>query len=185
MASRERLGKFVLLEEVGSSALGSEYRAAKLGPAGLEKIVSVVKLKPALCASAEVAKSLLDQVKAAAQIQNPNVVKISGIGKVDAAYYISYEFLESKSLKAILKRCRQESFPFSVDHALPIASKACSALEQAHARRSENGARYFHGLVTPDNVVVTYEGEVRVRGFGYWPSRVREAGGVDDDDRRY
>jgi serine/threonine-protein kinase len=185
MASRERLGKFVLLEEVGASALGPEYRAAKLGPAGLEKIVNIVRLRPALCASADVAKSLLDQVKAAAQIQNPNVVKISGIGKVDSAYYISYEFLESKSLKAILKRCRQESFPFSVDHALLIASKACSALEQAHARRSETGSRYFHGLVTPDNVVVTYEGEVRVRGFGYWPSKVRESGGVDDDDRRY
>ena len=185
MARREKFGKFVLLEEIDNSALGSEYRAAKLGPAGFEKIVSVVRLKPALGASAEVAKSLLDQVKAAAQIQNPNVVKIFGIGKVDAAYYVSYEFLEGKSLKAIFTRCRQEAFPFSVDHALLIASKTCSALELAHARKSETGVRYFHGLVTPDNVIVTYEGEVRVRGFGYWPSRVREAGGVEEEDRRY
>jgi TonB family protein len=185
MATREKFGKFVLLEEIDATALGSEYRAAKLGPSGFEKIVSVMRLKPALGANAEVAKSLLEQVKAAAQVQNPNVVKIFGIGKVDAAYYISYEFLEGKNLKAVFKRCRQEAFPFSVDHALLIASKTCSALEQAHARKSETGVRYFHGLVTPDNVVVTYEGEVRVRGFGYWPSRVREAGGVDDDDRRY
>jgi serine/threonine-protein kinase len=185
MATREKFGRFILLEEVDTTALGSEYRAAKLGPSGLEKIVSVERLKPALGANAEVAKSLLDQVKVAAQIQNPNVVKIFGIGKIDSAYYISYEFLEGKSLKAVLKRCRQESFPFSVDHALLVASKTCTALEQAHARKSEGGARYFHGLVTPDNVVVTYEGEVRVRGFGYWPSRVREAGGVDDTDRRY
>jgi TonB family protein len=185
MARREKFGKFVLLEEIDTSALGSEYRAAKLGPSGFEKIVSVVRLKPALGANAEVAKSLLDQVKAAAQIQNPNVVKIFGIGKVDAAYYVSYEFLEGKSLKAIFTRCRQEAFPFSVDHALLVASKTCSALELAHARKSETGSRYFHGLVTPDNVIVTYEGEVRVRGFGYWPSRVREAGGVEEEDRRY
>jgi TonB family protein len=185
MLTRERFGKFILLEEIDTTALGSEYRAAKLGPSGLEKIVSVERLKPALAANAEVAKSLLDQVKVAAQIQNPNVVKIFGIGKIDSAYYISYEFLEGKSLKAVFKRCRQEGFPFSPDHALLIASKTCTALEQAHARKTEGGARYFHGLVTPDNVVVTYEGEVRVRGFGYWPSRVREAGGVDDADRRY
>ena len=185
MVTKERFGKFILLEEVDTTALGSEYRAAKLGPSGFEKIVSVERLKPALAANAEVAKSLLDQVKAAAQIQNPNVVKIFGIGKIDSAYYISYEFLEGKSLKAVFKRCRQEGFPLSVDHALLIASKACSALEQAHARKSEAGARYFHGLVTPDNVVVTYEGEVRVRGFGYWPSRVREAGGVGESDRQY
>jgi TonB family protein len=185
MATKEKFGKFILLEEIDTTALGSEYRAAKLGPSGLEKIVSVERLKPALGADAEVARSLLEQVKTAAQIQNPNVVKIFGIGKVDSTYYISYEFLEGKSLKAVFKRCRQESFPFSVDHALLIASKTCTALEYAHARKSETGARYFHGLVTPDNVVVTYEGEVRVRGFGYWPSRVREAGGVDDADRRY
>ena len=185
MAPREKFGKFVLLEEIDSTALGSEYRAAKLGPTGFEKIVSVERLRPALSANAEVAKSLLDQVKAAAQIQSPNVVKIFGIGKVDASYYISYEFLEGKSLKAVFKRCRHETFPFSVDHALLVTSKTCSALEQAHSRKSETGARYFHGLVTPDNVVVTYEGEVRVRGFGYWPSRVREAGGVGDAERRY
>ena len=185
MAPKEKFGKFVLLEEIDSTALGSEYRAAKLGPTGFEKIVSVERLRPALSANAEVAKSLLDQVKAAAQIQSPNVVKIFGIGKVDASYYISYEFLEGKSLKAVFKRCRHETFPFSVDHALLVTSKTCSALEQAHTRKSETGARYFHGLVTPDNVVVTYEGEVRVRGFGYWPSRVREAGGVGDAERRY
>jgi TonB family protein len=185
MVTKERFGKFILLEEIDTTALGSEYRAAKLGPSGFEKIVSVERLKPALAANAEVAKSLLDHVRAAAQIQNPNVVKIFGIGKVDSAYYISYEFLEGKSLKAVFTRCRQEGFPFSVDHALLIASKACSALEQAHARKSEAGIRYFHGLVTPDNVVVTYEGEVRVRGFGYWPSRVREAGGIGDADRGY
>src|SRR5712691_5666295 len=163
MVTKERFGKFILLE----------------------KIDSVERLKPSLAANAEVAKSLLDQVKVAAQIQNPNVVKIFGIGKIDSSYYISYEFLEGKSLKAVFKRCRQEGFPFSVDHALLIASKTCSALEQAHTRKSEAGARYFHGLVTPDNVVVTYEGEVRVRGFGYWPSRVREAGGVGESDRQY
>ena len=89
----------------------------------------------------------MDQVKFAAQLQNPNILKIYGIGKVDAAYYISYEFLEGKSLKAIFDRCRQDGFPFSVDHALLIASKVCSALEYAHGRKSEAGARYFHGLV--------------------------------------
>jgi TonB family protein len=185
MPTTEKFGKFVLLEEVDNTDIGSEYRAIKVGPSGFEKMVSVVRLKPALGANAEVAKSLLEQVKTAAQIQNPNVVKIFGIGKVDATYYVSYEFLEGKNLKATFERCRREAFPFSVDHSLLVASKVCSALEQAHARKSETGSRYFHGLVTPDNVVITYEGEVRVRGFGYWPSRVREAGGVDEEDRRY
>lgn len=185
MAKKEKFGKFVLLEEVENVGIGREYRAAKLGSAGLEKIVSVLRLTPPLATNAEAVKSLMDQVKFAAQLQNPNVLKIYGIGKVDASYYISYEFLEGKSLRAIFTRCRQDGFPFSIDHALLIASKICSALEYAHQRKNEAGGRYYHGLVTPGSVLVSYEGEVRLRGFGYWPSRLREAGALPEDAPLY
>ncbi|HET7295002.1 MAG TPA: TonB family protein [Vicinamibacteria bacterium] len=181
MAKKEKFGKFVLLEEVESSGLGTEYRAAKLGGAGLEKLVAVLRLTPALSANAGVAKQLMDQAKVAAQLQNPNISKIFGIGKVENTYYISYEFIEGKSLRTIFARCRRDGFPFSVDHALLISSKICSALEYAHGRKTEAG-RYFHGLINPANVFVSYEGEVRVRGFGYWPSKVKEAGALRDDE---
>jgi TonB family protein len=184
-ARREKFGKFVLLEQVDAASIGIEYRAAKLGSAGLEKIVDLIRLSQVLSANADAAKTLMDQAKFAAQLQNPNVLKIFGIGKVEGSYYISYEFIEGKSLKTIFGRCRSEGFPFSVDHALLIASKICSALEYAHSRKLDGGGRYYHGLTTPGNVVVSYEGEVRVRGFGYWPSKVRELGLVGDDEIVY
>lgn len=185
MAKREKFGKFVLLEDLEESGLGHEYRAAKLGSTGIEKVVSVLRLTPALSKHAEAVKALMDQVKLAAQLQNPNVLKIYGIGKVESAYYISYEYLEGKSVKAIFNRCRQDAFPLSIDHALLVASKICSALEYAHARKADAGGRYFHGLVTPGNVLVSYEGEIRVRGFGYWPSRIRDAGGISEEESLY
>jgi TonB family protein len=185
MPQREKFGKFVLLEETDSYGLGTEHRAAKLGASGFEKVVTLLRLSPSVSSNAEAARSLMDQVKIAAQLQNPNIIKIFGIGKVETSYYISYEFLEGRSLKAILTRCRQESFPFSVDHGLLIASKVCSALEYAHSRRLNGGARYFHGLLNPSNILVSYEGEVRLRGFGYWPSRAREVGAVGEEESRY
>lgn len=185
MGKRERFGKFVLLEDLEPSSLGAEDRAAKLGPAGLEKIVSILRLAPALGSNADAAKALMDQVKVAAQLQNPNIVRIYGIGKVEAVYYVSYEFVEGKSLRAVFERCRRDTFPFSVDHALLIASKVCSALEYSHGRKTEGGTRYFHGLLNPGNVLVSYEGEVRVRGFGQWLARAREAGVLRDEDLLY
>jgi TonB family protein len=185
MTKREKFGKFVLLEQVDTSPLATEHRAAKLGATGLEKVVSVHRLTTQLAANADVAKSLRDQIRFASQLQNPNVLKIYEFGLVDSSYYISYEFMEGKSLKAIFSRCRQDGFPFSVDHALVIVSKLCSALEYAHGRKSETGSRYFHGLVCPANVLVSYEGEVRLRGFGYWPSRIRETRTLFGDDARY
>jgi TonB family protein len=179
MAPREKFGKLVLLEESDVTGLGQEYRAAKLGPAGLEKIVTILRLGAPISGNAEIARSLMDQAKVSAQLQNPHILKIFGIGKVDQTYYISYEHTEGKSLLAILERCRQEIFPLQIEHTLLIASKVCSALEYAHGRKSETG-RYYHGFLTPSSILVSYEGEIRVKGFGYWPSRVKEILGPDE-----
>ncbi len=185
MGKREKFGKLVLLDAIEEGGMGSEHRAAKLGPAGLDKIVTVLRLQPAISANAEAARILMDQVKLAARLQNPNIVKIFGIGKVDQSYYISFEHIEGRSLKTILRRCRQEAFPFSVEHALLIASKVCTALEYAHGRRNESGVRYFHGLLTPACILVSYEGEVRLKGFGYWPGRVRDTAALQAEETRY
>ncbi len=185
MATKEKFGKFVLFEELDKAGLGTEYRAAKLGATGLEKIVSVLRLSPAISGHAEVAKAVMDQAKLAAQLQSPNIVRIYGIGKVDAFYYVSTEFVEGKSLKQVFERCRRDAFPFSIDHGLLIASKICTALEYSHGRKTDQGSRYFHGLVSPRNVLVSYEGEVRVRGFGHWLARVKDAGALQEDDLRH
>jgi TonB family protein len=185
MARKEKFGKFILFEELDTGGLGTEYRAAKLGPTGLEKIVSVLRLSPAVSASAETAKAVMDQAKIAAQLQNPNITRIYGIGKVESAYYVSTEFIEGKNLKQVFERCRRDAFPFSIDHGLLIASKVCTALEYSHGRKIDPGVRYFHGLLTARNVLVSYEGEVRVRGFGSWLARVRETGALQEEDLRY
>ncbi len=130
MARKEKFGKLVLLEETEAKALlGTDYRAAKLGVSGLEKIVTLLRLRPEICGHTEAARSLMDQVKVAAQLQNPNIAKVFGIGKVESSYYVTYEFIEGRSLQQILERCRLENYPFAVDHALLIASKMCAALE--------------------------------------------------------
>jgi TonB family protein len=185
MTRREKFGKLVLLEDTEATGLGTEHRAAKLGPTGLEKIVTILRLQPGISAHADLARNVMDQAKAAAQLQNPNILKIFGIGKVEQSYYISYEHIEGKSLRAILDRCRHESFPFQVEHALLIASKVASALEYTHGRRNEAGARYFHGLLTPAQILVSYEGEVRVKGFGFWPSHIKQAEILPPEELRY
>jgi TonB family protein len=184
MTRKERFGKLVLLAETDAALLGTDYRAAKLGATGLEKMVTLLRLRPAISAHPEAARSLMDQVKIAAQLQNSNILKIIGIGKVDASYYVTYEFLEGRTLQQILDRCRQESYPFAIDHALLIASKVCAALEHCHARKTESG-RAFHGLLAPATVLVSFDGEVRLKGFGYWQSRVREAGLLLEPEQAY
>jgi serine/threonine protein kinase len=135
MPKKEKFGKFVLLEEVETSGLGTEYRAAKLSPPGLEKIVTVLRVRPNLSANAETVKSLMDQVKFAAQLQNPNIVKLFGIGKVDASFYISHEFIEGKSLQAVFNRGKQEGSPS------PWTTRSSSSARSAPLSNTDTRAR--------------------------------------------
>jgi TonB family protein len=185
MAKRERFGKFVLLEEVSTSGLGTEYRAAKLAGAALERLVSLIRVTPALSANADFAKHLMEQAKAAARLQSPNVLRLVAIGgPVGGSLYLAYEHVESKSLKAILERSRRDGFPFAADQALLITSKLCAALEYAHSKKAEGG-RQIHGFINPEAVLVTHDGDIKVRGFGTWGAGIREASGIAGDEALY
>ena len=182
---REKFGRFVLLDEIETTGLGTEYRAAKLSASGFERLVAIIRFNPAISATPELAKDVLEHVKQAASLQNPYILKVHGIGKIESNYYISYEFLEARSLKTILARCRQEGFPFSANHTLLIASKVCSALDFAHARKAEDGQRFLHGLLNPAAVMLSNDGEVRTRFFGIGRSRIREGRALGADDLAY
>ena len=185
MAKKERFGKFVLLEELGSSGLGTEHRAAKLAAGGvLERLVLLIRLAPALSANDAFTGALLEQAKAASLLHGPNILKLIAIGRVERAYYLAYEHVEGKSLNALMQRSRRDALPLTPDHALVIASKVCSALDYAHGKQGQLG-RHVHGCLTPAAVLVTHDGEVKLRGFGVWAAGAVEAGAVAADEQRY
>ena len=82
MALREKFGRLVLLEETDSGPLGNEYRAARLGPSGLDRLVTVLRFSPAVSAHAEASKRLVDEARLAAQLHNPGIVRALGVGRV-------------------------------------------------------------------------------------------------------
>ncbi len=170
MALREKFGRLVLLEETDASPLGREYRAARLGPAGLDRLVSVLRFTPAVSQDAAATKRLMDEARLAARLSNPGLQRVLGIGRVDQSFYVSTELVEGRTLAAVIERCARESFPFAADHALMVASRAASALEYLHGKKDEAGATLFHGLLAPRHLVVAFDGEVKLKGLGLWPS---------------
>jgi len=184
MALREKFGRLVLLEETDADAVGREYHAARLGPAGFDRLVTLLRLSPAVSANAEAAKRLMDQARLVARLQNPGLVRVLGIGRVEQAYYISSELVEGRTLQTIEDRCRREAFPLAADHALMVASRAASGLEYLHGKKDEAGGALFHGLLAPSRLVVAFDGEVKVKGLGLWPG-LRGTDILGPDQRRY
>ncbi len=184
MALREKLGRLVLLEETEVGVLGREYRAARLGPAGLDRLVTVLCFAPGVSSQAAVTKRLMDEARLAARLQNPGLVRVLGIGRVEQTFYVSTELVEGRTLAAIFERCQRESFPFAADHALMVASRVASALEYLHGKKDDSGSKLFHGLLTPSRIVVSYDGEVKLKGLGLWAA-LRESDLLEAPERTY
>jgi TonB family protein len=170
MALREKFGRLVLLEQTDSDPLGDEYRAVRLGAAGFDRLVSVLRFSPAVSAHAEASKRLVDEARTASQVHNPSLVRVLGVGRVNQSFYVSTELPEGRTVRAVLSRCAEEGFPFAVDHALMIATRAAAGLEFLHSRKDESGRALVHGLLTPGRLVVAFDGEVKVKGLGLWPA---------------
>jgi serine/threonine-protein kinase len=184
MALREKFGRLVLLEETETGALGREYRAARLGSAGLDRLVTVLRFGPEVSSHAEAPRRLMEEARLAARLHSPGLVRVLGIGRVEQSFYVSTELAEGRSVAAILERCRAEAFPFAAEHALMIASRAASALESLHGKKDEAGAALVHGLIAPARLVVAFDGEVKLKGLGLWPA-LRGTDLLPAEERRY
>lgn len=162
----ERFGSFVLLAETERSWLATDYRAAHLGDSGLDRLVQLVRFEPVAVPGAF--DVLVEHVKAAAKAGN-GVMRPLGTGRAGSGW-LSYEHHGGRSLRAVLARAREEVFPLSLDNVLEVARQVCVTLEKVHTRKLSSGATQVHGYLAPWSVVVSYDGAVRLRGFGLWAS---------------
>jgi TonB family protein len=110
----------------------------------------------------------IDEAKLAAQLTHHNICQIFDLGKIDNSYYIAMEFVEGKDLRAVLKSARAKSRPMPVELAILICSKILSALDYAHRKKDSSGQplNLVHRDVSPQNILISYEGDVKLVDFG-------------------
>ena len=113
--------------------------------------------------------TLVEHVRAAGKVGAPGLLKALGTGRAGSAW-LSYEYTAGRSLHAVLARAREEGFPLSQDNALEITRQVCISLEKVHARQV-GGTTLVHGYVAPWSVMLSFDGAVRLRGFGLWAGR--------------
>ncbi|MET0556701.1 MAG: TonB family protein [Vicinamibacteria bacterium] len=161
----ERFGNFVLLTETDRSFLATEHRAAHLGEAGFDRLVHLVRFAPA--ATPGKPDVLVEHVKGAMKAGGAGVLKPLGTGRTGTGW-MSFEHHSGRSLRAVLARGRAEVFPLALDNALEIARQICLTLEKVHGKKATPAL--VHGFLSPWSVMVSYDGAVRLRGFGLWAS---------------
>jgi eukaryotic-like serine/threonine-protein kinase len=170
-------GRYLLLKRLSRGGMG-EIFLAKLGEIqGFEKLVIIKKVLPNLVADQEFIKRFIDEAQVAIKLQHGNIAPVFEVGKVDGEYFLAIEYIEGRDLRRTITRQREERTRLPSDLALFIVREIASGLAYAHRKTDESGVplALVHCDISPPNVMVSFEGEVKIIDFGIAKSAIRIA----------
>ncbi|HEU0033794.1 MAG TPA: protein kinase [Kofleriaceae bacterium] len=161
-------GKYYLLERINVGGMAEVFRAKAFGVEGFERLVAVKRILPNIAEDKEFIRMFIEEAKLSVQLNHANIAQIFDLGVVDGSYYIALEHVHGRDLRGIFDRCRQVGEPMPVAQACFIAMKLCEGLDYAHNKRDQAGRELHlvHRDVSPQNVLVSFEGEVKIIDFG-------------------
>jgi hypothetical protein len=173
----KRLGKYEILALLALGGTAEIYLARIGGAAGFEKYVVVKCLHDHLADDADFVRMFLDEARMAAMLDHSNIVQTFELGEYENRYYMVMEFLAGLSLAMVVRRAgeRLRGGLLPVPIVLNIAAQACAGLHYAH-ERSAGGKplNMVHRDISPQNLVVSFEGVVKVVDFGIARAELRE-----------
>jgi serine/threonine protein kinase len=172
-----RMGKYELVALLALGGTAEIYLARIGGVAGFEKYVVVKCLHDHLADDSEFVRMFLDEARLTAQLDHSNIVQTIELGEERGRYYIVMEYLAGMSLSLIARRAveRVPGGRLPVDLTLCLAAQACAGLHYAHQRTDMSGAplNIVHRDVSPQNLVVSFEGIVKLVDFGIAKAEMR------------
>ncbi|MBK6464538.1 MAG: serine/threonine protein kinase [Myxococcales bacterium] len=161
------LGKYRLLGELGRGGMATVYLAAAEGPSRFTKLVVVKQLKAELAEEYEFREMFLDEARLAARLNHPNIVQTYEVMDGDGKYMLVMEYLEGQPLSNVRSRLIRKG-ALSVDSHVRVLAEVLEGLHAAHEAVDWDGTplNVVHRDVSPHNVFVTFDGQVKVVDFG-------------------
>lgn len=164
----KQFGNYTLVERISHGGMAEVYRAKSFGEAGFEREVALKVLLPQIASDDEFVTMLIDEAKIAGQLNHTNIAQIFDLGVTDGRYYIVQEYVRGQDLRAILKHKAKNRTHFEIPTACYVALKVCEGLHYAHNKRDNlgNPLKVVHRDISPHNILISSEGEVKIIDFG-------------------
>jgi serine/threonine protein kinase len=161
-------GKYLLLERINVGGMAEIFLARSRGVHGFKRILAIKKILPTMAEDEEFIAMFVDEARIAAELSHAGIVQIFELGKFEDDYYIAMEFVHGKDMRYIQERLARERTPIPIPLASWIVLKICEALDYAHTKKDPLGRPLgiIHRDVSPQNVIISYEGEVKICDFG-------------------
>ncbi|MEN9800586.1 MAG: hypothetical protein RL653_4283 [Pseudomonadota bacterium] len=166
--SIETFGDYQLIKRLATGGMAQIYLARKQGPEGFSKFNVVKRILPHLSENEEFVKMFLDEARIAARLDHPNIVQIFDFGAADDTYFIAMEYIQGEDVRRVWKATEAAGKSIPVPLVCRIISDASAGLDFAHGYTDPSGLalNIVHRDVSPQNILVTFEGGVKVVDFG-------------------
>src|SRR5690554_1213589 len=165
----QTFGKYRLIEKIGKGGMAEVYLATQHGDlAGFEKQVALKMMSQNLSDREDLVIMFLDEARIAAQLNHPNIVHVYDLGRVEDTLYIAMEYVEGKDLRRICEQGIDQDNFLSREFAARIIADAAAGLHYAHSSTDNQGQprNIVHRDVTPQNILVSMDGQIKVADFG-------------------
>jgi len=168
LPQKARFGKYDLLAHLATGGMADIFLAKIHGESGFEKLVVVKRLLDKLALDPEYVEMFLDEARINARLSHTNVVQVLELGKVDGMYFMAMEYVSGLSVAQIGKLTTQRLGAVPQEVAAGVVAQACAGLHYAHEKKLPDGTPLgvIHRDISPQNLILTVEGVVKVVDFG-------------------
>mgnify|MGYP001560887367 CR=1 FL=1 len=170
-----RPGGYELLAKLGSGGMATLYLARRAGSAGFERLAAVKVVHPHLAEDERFALMFVDEAKLSSRIHHPNVVRVEDFGEHEGTYFMTMEYVHGCSLAQLMRELSKRSKRLQPALAAHIVMQVAAGLHAAH-EATDSDMRpldLVHRDVSPQNVLLSYSGLVKLIDFGIAKARFR------------
>ncbi len=161
-----KIGPYRLREKIAQGGMAELYMADYVRRDGFKRAMAVKRVLPHLAENQDFINMFIREARLAALLQHPNIVQIFDFGKIQNAYFIAMEYIDGMNLGQIMARLKTG---LPVDMAIFVAIKISLGLDYSHKRKDDDTGDplgIVHRDISPQNILVSYQGEVKVSDFG-------------------
>lgn len=162
------LGKYLLFDRLNEGGMAEVYLAKAFGFEGANQILVLKCIRPDRSLEPPFIAMFVEEAKLSALLSHQNIARTYELGRVGTRYFIAMEYVPGRDLRALLDRLRTRGQVLPEDLALYIVAQACDGLDYAHRKTGPRGdpLQIVHRDVSPPNILVGYDGQVKLIDFG-------------------
>ena len=168
MGTPQKIGRYEVIRALGAGGMGEVYLGRARLAGDVEKRVAIKRILPSLACDKDFVDMFLQEAKLAALLEHPNIVHVSEVGRDRETYFLVMTYLDGGSLDRVLRWARDGARRIPIRFILELGLGMLAGLSYAHEKLGYDGTplQIVHRDVTPQNVYVTYAGEVKILDFG-------------------